>query len=117
MLIGSRLREVRKKNNYTQEMLAKQLGCNKSTISLYENEKRNPSLECVIEIMYLFGVSADYLLGADYIVEKQDSKIPKYRTITKDEMAFIEELRKDSIIYDTLFQDYKRGIEMIKKRI
>ena len=115
MLVGSRLRECRVNNNYSQEALAKELGLSKSAISLYENEKRNPNLETVIELMYLLGVSADYLLGADAIVEVKDVKTPKFAFLTKDELAFINELRKDKIHYDILFRDYKRGVEYIKR--
>ena len=115
MIVGDRLREQRIENGFTQEKLGKELGLSKSAISLYEHEKRNPNLETVIELMYLLGVSADYLLGADAIVKIKDAKTPKYATLTKDELAFINELKKDEIYYDMLLRDYKRGIEIIKK--
>ena len=115
MLVGSRLRESRLKMNFAQEDLAKELGLSKSAISLYENEKRNPNLETVIELIYLLGVSADYLLGADAIVEIKDAKTPKFAYLTKEELAFINEIRKDKMHYDILFRDYKRGVEIIKR--
>jgi transcriptional regulator with XRE-family HTH domain len=117
MLVGSRLKEAREKLGFTQSDLAKELGLSKGAISLYEHEKRNPNLETILEMMYLLGVSADYLLGADTIVEVKDAKNPKYATLTKEEIAFINELRKDKLHYDILFRDYKRGIEIIKQRL
>ena len=33
------------------------------------------------------------------------------------EIEFIDELRKDKLIYEILFQNPKRGIEIIKQRI
>lgn len=117
MIVGSRLREAREKHNFTQEYLGEMLGLSKSAISLYEHEKRNPTIENIIELMYVLGVSADYLLGADVIVEIKDEEDPKYRTLTKEEIYVITELRKDKIIYDTIFQNPKRGVEMLKKRI
>ena len=115
MIVGSRLKEARLKLNYTQEKLAKLIGVSKGAISLYENEKRNPNLETVIELMYTLGVSSDYLLGADVIVEVEGDEITKFGTFTKNEFLFINELRKDKIHYETLFSDYKRGLELIKR--
>lgn len=117
MVVGERLRDKRIEAGYTQERLGNELGLSKSAISLYEHEKRNPNLETIIELMFLLGVSADYLLGADAIVEIKDAKTPKYATLTKDELAFINELKKDEMYYDMLLRDYKRGIEIIKKKL
>ncbi len=117
MLKGERLREARKKLNYTQNDLAERLGVSKSAISLYESEKRNPNLETLIEMTYLLGVSADYLLGFDVIVEVKDSPTPTFAALTHDELAFINELKKDKFYYEMLFLDYKRGVEIIKQRL
>ncbi|MBQ6841529.1 MAG: helix-turn-helix transcriptional regulator [Bacilli bacterium] len=117
MLVGARLKEARKSKNLSQEQLGELLGLSKSAISLYESEKRNPNLENIVEMMYILGVSADYLLGTDVIVEVQNASTPSYQTLTKEEMAFINELRKDRILYEILFTDHKRGVEIIKQRI
>ena len=117
MIIGERLKELRLQHGLTQEQLGEYLGLTKCAISLYESEKRNPSLENIIELMYLFGVSADYLLGADSIVEIKNEESPKYRTLTKEELLFIEGIRKDKLLSEILLFDHKRGIEIIKARI
>lgn len=117
MLVGSRLKEARKKQNLTQSALGEYLGLSKSAISLYESEKRNPNLETVIEMMYILGVSANYLLGADTIVEVENEEVYKYRSLTKEEMIFITEIRKDKVLYEILFVKGKRGVEIIKQII
>lgn len=117
MLVGSRLREARKNKNISQAELGDFLGISKASVSLYESEKRNPKLETIIEMMYVLGVTADYLLGTEVVVEIKDKENPKYRTLTKEEMKFIDELRKDKMIYEILFQNPSRGIEIIKQRI
>ena len=116
MLKGKRLRDARKSKGLTQEELGKMVGVGKSTICSYEKETRNPSLETIIEFLSVLGVSADYLLGTDYIVKsvENDEKI-EYRTMTKEEVIFINELRKDKLIYEILFDDPKRGSDLIKK--
>ncbi len=117
MLVGARLKSARINQNMTQEQLGKLVGVSKSTISLYESEKRSPKLETVVEFIYILGVSADYLLGSDVIVEVKNARTPKYRTFTKEECELVELLRKDEFVYDILFQNARRGYEVIKQRI
>lgn len=118
MLNGSRLREVRKANGLTQEKLGDLIGVGKSAICCYEKETRNPTLEAVIEMMHVFGVSADYLLGADYLIKTVDKdNNSTYVSMTKEEIIFIEELKKNKMVYDILLQDPKRGADLVKKEI
>jgi transcriptional regulator with XRE-family HTH domain len=65
MLIGKRLREERIKSRLTQTELGDLVGVGKSAICCYEKETRNPTIETIVELMQVLGVSADYLLGAD----------------------------------------------------
>lgn len=118
MLNGNRLREVRKRKGLTQTELGELIGVGKSAICCYENETRNPTLEAVIEMIHVFGVSADYLLGADYLVKISDNpKDEQYVQMTREEIIFIEELKKNKMVYDILLQDPRRGAELIKKEI
>ena len=118
MLNGSRLREVRKARGLTQENLGDLIGVGKSAICCYEKETRNPTLEAVIEMIHVFGVSADYLLGADFLVKTVDKDNHEfYVSMTKEEITFIEELKKNKMVYDILLQDPKRGADLIKKEI
>lgn len=118
MLNGSRLREVRKAKGLTQEKLGDLIGVGKSAICCYEKETRNPTLEAVIEMIHVFGVSADYLLGADYLIKTIDKdNNDTYVSMTKEEIIFIEELKKNKLVYDILLQDPKRGADLVKKEI
>ena len=68
--------------------------------------------------MQILGVSSDYLLGTDNLIKVVDNdKMPEYRTMTKEEVMFIDELRKDKLVYEILFEDPKRGSDLVKKRI
>ena len=118
MLNGSRLREIRKAKGLTQEKLGDLIGVGKSAICCYEKETRNPTLEAIIEMIHVFGVSADYLLGADYLIKTIDKDNNElYVAMTKEEITFIEELKKNKMVYDILLQDPKRGADLIKKEI
>ena len=116
MLNGNRLREVRKAKGLTQTELGELIGFGKSAICCYEKETRNPTLEAMIEMIHVFGVSADYLLGADYLVKTVDKySFEEYVTLTKEEITFIEEIKKNKLVYDILMEDPKRGAELVKK--
>lgn len=63
--LGSRIKKLRIKNNFTQEQVAQRLGLTKSIISAYENGVRMPSYEALITLSRIFHVSTDYLLGVE----------------------------------------------------
>lgn len=65
VLFSVKLRDLRKKKNMTQKMLADRLGLATSAICSYEAGTRYPSYETLIKIAGIFKVSTDYLLGTD----------------------------------------------------
>lgn len=118
MLNGSRLREARKQRGLTQTELGELIGVGKSAICCYEKETRNPTLEALLEMIHVFGVSADYLLGADSLIETIDKDNNQaYVAMTREEIIFIEELKKNKLVYDILLHDPKRGADLVKKEI
>ena len=115
--IGLMIRDERLRKGLTQEELGNLVGVGKSAICCYEKETRNPTLETIIEFMHILGVTSDYLLGTDNIIKVEKSELPEYRTMTQEEVMFIDELRKDKLVYEILFEDPKRGSDLVKKRI
>jgi len=57
---GKRLKQIRKKNKYTQERLAEELHLSPDSISNYESGKTCCMPEHMMKICQLFNVSADY---------------------------------------------------------
>ena len=63
-MLGEILRDLRKRNGLSQAELADILGVSKSTVGMYEQNKRSPhSDEILMRIAGYFGVSIDYLKG------------------------------------------------------
>ncbi|QKS72378.1 helix-turn-helix transcriptional regulator [Paenalkalicoccus suaedae] len=60
---GESLRTLRLRHGLKQEELAQKLNISKSSISMYEKDRREPSLELLREIALFFDVSVDELLG------------------------------------------------------
>ena len=71
-MIGERLKELRKKNGYTQVTLADNLGVSKGTVAMWETDKRMPDFDKLNELCDLFDVRLDYLTG-----RSDDASSPK----------------------------------------
>ena len=67
ILIGERLRKIRKDNNITQEELANILNTTHSTISAYESGKTTILTVFAYEICKRYNISMDYLCGRTLI--------------------------------------------------
>lgn len=76
-----RIKQLRKEKNITASQLAKHINVADSTMSLYENGKREPPFEILKNIADFFNVSIDYLLGADTSASKHGVKIPVYGSV------------------------------------
>lgn len=63
MHLASRLRELRARRGFTQDHVAKRLGCHESAVSRWESGSRFPTGEDLVALADLFEVSADDLLG------------------------------------------------------
>ncbi len=70
--IGVKLKELRKKQNISQEKMAEILNTNASTISKYENGLMIPDVNTIIAIAHFFNTSVDYLL--DYQIKSIEYK-------------------------------------------
>ena len=61
------LKEIRKRKNLNQLKVALDLHISREALSHYENGKREPSLEMLVQMSNYFNVSIDYLItGKDF---------------------------------------------------
>lgn len=66
-MLGQRICEMRASFGWSQVELSKRLGVAKQTVSNWENENIQPSIEMLVRLAKLFNVTTDYLLGLDNI--------------------------------------------------
>ena len=91
------LRDLRKKNGYTQSELSEKLKISKSTVSMYEHGERMPNYATMRALADLFGVEMDVLYGRDAaplpsnIRAVKTKKIPLLGEIACGEPIFAEE--------------------------
>ena len=62
---SARIKALRLEKRLRQDQLAVRLGVEKSTVSMYETDMRKPTLETLVRMANVFGVSTDYLLGRE----------------------------------------------------
>lgn len=58
-----RLKEIRRKSPYTQKQIAEILSISITAYQYYESGRSQPSIEGLIKLADLFGVTIDYLVG------------------------------------------------------
>ncbi len=73
-MLGDKIKTLRTSNNMLQQDLANALSVSKSTVAMWETNKRIPDASMLVKIAEYFDVSVDYLLEE----ERRISAISKY---------------------------------------
>lgn len=98
-MLGNNIRKYRKENNISQEDLAEKLGVTRQSISLWENNQTQPSIDNIIAITKVFGSSTDDLLLS--ATEEQEENIEDILNddITKNEKIKNKLSKKNKIMF------------------
>lgn len=62
MMIGDKIKKLRRKNKVTQEQLAKHLNVTPQAVSKWEKNLAYPEIHLLVPIADYFSVTLDYLL-------------------------------------------------------
>lgn len=62
-MLANRIHDLRLSFGWTQVQLAEKLNVSKQTISNWENDNIQPSVDMLVKIAQTFNVTTDYLLG------------------------------------------------------
>ncbi|GAA0466660.1 helix-turn-helix transcriptional regulator [Alkalibacillus silvisoli] len=84
MIFAEKLKNERQKKGWSQEGLAEKLYVSRQSVSKWENGQNYPSIEIIINLSDLFGVTIDELLRNDEELKEkviQDSKKLAYPKI------------------------------------
>lgn len=86
MYFGDQLKKEREKRGWSQVYLAEKIHVSRQSVSKWETGKNYPSIEVIIDLSDLFGITIDELLRSDEELKEkviQDSKQlahPKWKT-------------------------------------
>ena len=117
MFNGKKVRELRKKMNLTQQQLATKINLNKTSISYFERNERNPSMDTIIDLAYALNTTPYYLMDAEEIIKLKEGE-EKYETFfSKNDIEIINEIKKHKDFYDKLCEKPKEVIDKIIKKL
>lgn len=89
MTLNENIRELRMARNLSQVDLAKALGVTKQSVSNWENNNIQPSIDMLIHLARFFSVSTDSLLGLD------QRKYLEISGLTEQQLAHLAALVRD----------------------
>jgi transcriptional regulator with XRE-family HTH domain len=84
--LGDRLRKLRMENHLRQDQVARLVGVERSSVSLWEGNLRQPSYTTLVRLANLYGVTTDYLLG------RVDDRLLDLSGLTSIEVALVAQL-------------------------
>ena len=64
-MLSVQIKKLRTAHMITQVQLAKELGVTKQSVSNWENDNIQPSIDMLIRLARFFNVSTDYMLGLE----------------------------------------------------
>lgn len=116
--LGHKLKELREKNGKTQEDMSKLLNVGRVSYTLYENDKRMPTLDTLKRLSEIFNVTTDYLLGNDhsskYYFDPETARLaqeihdnPQYKVL----FDATKHLKPESVKEVMRFIDYQKSKE------
>ena len=79
----------------TQQTVADYIGCSSVVYSRYERGTRQPSIEMLLKLADLFGVTVDYLLGRQ---DLEDSTLSEYEKKLVLASRNVDERAKDDAL-------------------
>lgn len=116
LVLGKRIKALRKEKGLTQQQLEEKINVTKVSICCYENGTRTPTLQTLTDLAEFFGVNLNYFLGMDvYAVAKDED--PYQMSLCNEEVEFVMAIRKNDRLYAKLIENPKRLIQLINKKI
>ena len=88
-MLNERIRQLRIERNISQVDLAKQLNVTKQSVSNWENDNIQLSIEMLMKLAQTFSVSTDYILGLD------NRRYLEITDLTNEEITHLQILADD----------------------
>lgn len=111
VLMGKRIRELRKQKKLSQEELGNLIGVTKVSVSGYEKATRTPSLETLNDLVIALETNIDYLMGRNLHSKENDI------FISNDDYEMLKEIKRNDDLYIYIVKNPKRAINIIKQKI
>lgn len=97
MFSGENLKTLREQKNLSQKVLGEELDVSDTMISMYEQNKKQPSLPTITKMAKFFNVSVDYLIGLKDDQDDKDDIPENIKAVARNLMDLPEANRKLAI--------------------
>ena len=91
MMLGPRIAMLRRERRLSQAELARLLKISPSAVGMYEQSRREPSAQLLVDMARIFGVSTDYLLTGQAKTPAESETLEQMLlnriAVTEDRMA------------------------------
>ena len=96
--IGQRIKECRKNKGMTQEALAEKMLTDKSTISLYENDKIDIKSSVITELAKALGCTGGYLIEGSGMADANEEILMLFSQIKSEKVKAIAIKQLEALI-------------------
>ena len=94
-MMGARIAALRRQAGMSQAELAKKLQCSPSAVGMYEQGRREPPSDLLVQMARLFQVSTDYLLTGNACQQQDHQALADVLLRSLNEAEQTAALRKD----------------------
>ena len=117
MEFGETLKRLRKRNNISQDELARELNVKQYVISSWEIGRSEPNIKQIIFLSTYFNVPTDYLLGKDVVLVNNEKEFEIITNLLKQDIndSVISEVIK--LLEDLSEKDKNKIAKIIKDTI
>lgn len=114
MILADKIADLRKKNGWSQEELANQLGVSRQAVSKWESALSIPDLDKIVKMSLIFGVSTDYLLKDSIEAGRESEEVMECNTaeLGMDEKAIQMISMESANVYLELLQQVSSKIAL-----
>lgn len=93
-MLNKQIESLRRKMGWSQVELAKRLNISPSAVGMYEQGRREPSIEVLIALSQTFEVTIDYLITGNH----RFSQISAPGEITLEALSVLKNLSREELI-------------------
>ncbi len=93
-MIGDKIKELRNRKGLYQQELADIMNVSKSTIAMWETNKREPSSEMLVALANFFECSTDYLMGRDVKLNLEETTTDELVILNRNAIKLSPEKQK-----------------------
>ncbi len=110
MEFNEKLQELRKKNNLTQEELARSLFVSRTAISKWESGRGYPSIDSLKAIAQFFSLSIDELLSSDEVIKMAEENQKRTENYFRNLIFGISDISNVLLLFLPLFAKRIDGV-------